>query len=166
MEVMIRRGAAGPKGLGGVNTPARPGIQYAPLMRFDLVDHVVELSGERIVTLKNVSNAEEYLLDHFPTFPVLPGVFMIESMVQAARRLAASIDPANGRHVLGGVRALKYGTFVRPGDTLRVEVTLEKSGESGTLEFKGNGVVIRPGGTAEGAPTAVSGKFSLRPIRV
>ncbi|MFM9959344.1 MAG: hypothetical protein ACKVZJ_14900 [Phycisphaerales bacterium] len=132
-------------------------------MRFELVDAIIERSAERIVTHKNVSAAEEYLQDHFPTFPVLPGVLMIESMVQAARALATANDPKFGRHVLGGVRALKYGTFVRPGDTLRVEVTLEKVHEDGRLDFKGSGSVLRPeAGVGGEAPTAVSGRFWLR----
>src|SRR5262249_58553760 len=56
-------------------------------MHFDLVDRVLEQSPDRIVTLKHVSAAEEYLQDHFPTFPVLPGVMMLEAMVQAGRRM-------------------------------------------------------------------------------
>ncbi len=135
-------------------------------MRFELVDAIIERSAERIVTHKNVSSAEEYLQDHFPTFPVLPGVLMIESLVQAARALAVGNNPGYARHVLGGVRALKYGTFVRPGDTLRVEVTLEKAHDDGRLDFKGSGTVLRPD-AAMGAepPSAVSGRFWLRPVR-
>ena len=112
-------------------------------MHFNLVDAVLEQSADRIVTIKNVSAAEEYLQDHFPTFPVLPGVLMIESLVQAGRRLLSS--RGDGRLVLGGVRALKYGSFVRPGDTLRVEVTLTKSHADGSFDLKGEGTVLRPG---------------------
>lgn len=54
-------------------------------MRFTLVDKVVELEpGRRIVAIKNLSLAEEYLADHFPGFPVMPGVFMLEAMTQAS----------------------------------------------------------------------------------
>ncbi len=146
-------------------------------MRFDLVDRVLERSEGRIVTLKCVSGAEEYLQDHFPTFPVLPGVMMIEAMVQAARRLLEERDPALSRHVLGQVRALKYGAFVRPGDALRVEVILHKSHADGSFEFKGSGEVVRAGstiGAREGgiggeessSQTSVSGRFTLRRLRL
>lgn len=135
-------------------------------MHFDLVDAVLEQSPERIVTLKNVSAAEEYLQDHFPTFPVLPGVLMIEAMVQAARRLLASRDPALERHVLGQVRALKYGTFVRPGDAMRVEVVLQKSAGD-EFDFKGSAEVVRPDQPPDAPrPTSVSGRFLMRPARV
>src|ERR1044071_8866706 len=97
-------------------------------MHFDLVDHVLERTPERITTLKLVSAAEEYLQDHFPTFPVLPGVLMLEAMVQASRRLLEThaSAPKDAPLVLGRVRALKYGRFVKPGCTLRVQVELLK----------------------------------------
>jgi 3-hydroxyacyl-[acyl-carrier-protein] dehydratase len=129
-------------------------------MRFELVDRVVEQSATRIVTLKCVTGGEEYLADHFPTFPVLPGVMMLECMVQAARRL---LDTGAGpRLVLGRVRALKYGRMVKPGDTLRVEVTLHKAGEDGSVDVKGEVGVL---GDPEGAPLAASGRLTMRGAR-
>ena len=57
-------------------------------MRFILLDRVRELeAGKRIVAEKALSLAEEYLADHFPTFPVLPGVLMVEALVQSAAML-------------------------------------------------------------------------------
>ncbi len=134
-------------------------------MHFALVDRVIERSDERIVAVKQVSRAEEYLQDHFADFPVLPGVMMLECLVQAARLLGGE---GMRRHVLGGVRALKYGRFVRPGEALVVEVVRGKT-EGDAVEFKGEGRVVAAGGTAPAgadAPVAVSGRFTLRPVRV
>ena len=101
------------------------------------------------------------LADHFPSFPVLPGVFMLEAMVQSARLL---IPESDQRFVLGGVKALRYGSFVSPGEHLRVEVEMKKfDGELAT--FRGEGKVISPGGEVADADTAVSGRFTMRPVR-
>ena len=139
-------------------------------MHFNLVDKILERSDDpaRIVTIKQVTAAEEYLQDHFPSFPVLPGVLMVESLVQAARALVRDRpETVSTRLVLGGVRALKYGSFVRPGQTLRVEVHLSKANPDGSFEFKGEGTVIGAAPTVTGEPpTAVSGRFTLRPVRI
>lgn len=136
-------------------------------MHFALLDRVLDADDQRIVTLKAVSASEEYLQDHFPTFPVLPGVFMLESMVQAARELLRRRDPALARHVLGSVRALKYGSLVRPGDALRVEASFLKPGDDGAHEFKAVALVVRPDQSPDDpAPVAASGRFSLRPPRL
>lgn len=129
-------------------------------MKFQLIDQVLEDSPDRIVAVKAVTAAEEYLADHFPGFPVLPGVFMVEAMVQAARRLLEG--RGRSRMVLGGVRALRYGSFVRPGESLRVEVSVDREQGDGEVSFRGTGSVIRSDGTSE---TAVSGRFTMRPRR-
>ena len=131
-------------------------------MHFALIDTVLEQSPDRVRAVKQVTLAEEYLQDHFPTFHVLPGVFMLEALVQAARKhLDAQGKP---RMVLGGVKAMRYGSFVRPGEALEVDVQLEKALPDGTFAFKGTGTVRRQGG---GEPeTAVSGRFTLRPLRI
>lgn len=123
-------------------------------MHFNLVDSVLERTADRIVTTKAVSNAEEYLTEHFPSFPVLPGVMMLEAMVQAARTLLAGReDAADGPWVVAEVRNVKYGNMVRPGQVLIV--TVELSGhEDGRWSFKGGGQV--------NGQQAVSGRFVLR----
>lgn len=136
-------------------------------MHFSMVDRVLEQSEERIVTIKLVSNAEEYLRDHFPGFPVLPGVLMLESMVQAGRLLVDPNDAAPLPMVLGGVKALKYGSFVKPGATIRITVTQQKTLDDGAFDLKGDVRLIEAGedGTGE-LPVACSGRFVLRPARV
>jgi len=130
-------------------------------MNFRLIDGVIERGASRLVAFKTVRGDEDYLRDHFPTFPVLPGVLMLEAMVQAARELADPGDRADPPLVLGAVRALKYGRFVGPGETVRVEVTREGEG----LEFRGRvEVEAREGGTGGGV--AASGRITLRPARV
>lgn len=91
-------------------------------MRFTLVDKIVELeAGKRIAAVKNLSLAEEYLADHFPGFPVMPGVFMLEAMTQAGAWLVrASEDFAHSMVTLKEARNVKYASFVEPGQTLRI----------------------------------------------
>ena len=129
-------------------------------MKFLLIDQVLSRTDTSLTAIKNVTAAEEYLGDHFPGFPVLPGVFMLEALTQAARELLKG----RGKHlVLGQVKALRYGSFVRPGEALKVEVTLDKVNEDGSFGLKGQASVVRVDGTAE---TAVSGRFTMRPARI
>ncbi|MFG0292788.1 MAG: beta-hydroxyacyl-ACP dehydratase [Phycisphaerales bacterium JB050] len=132
-------------------------------MHFDLIDAVLEQTEDRIVTLKGVTSAEEYLQDHFPTFPVLPGVMMIEACTQAARRLAEA--ESTDRYTLSQVKALKYGIFVAPGDTMRIEVRLFKRGDDGSIDFKVSASVQKAGGGMGDGANCVSGRITLRPVR-
>jgi 3-hydroxyacyl-[acyl-carrier-protein] dehydratase len=133
-------------------------------MRFELLDQVLEAGPERVVAIKRVSLAEEYLQDHFPGFPILPGVMMLETMVQAARRALIERDPGLSRHVLGEVRALKYGAMVRPGEAIRVEATLSGEPSPGVFAFRGVATLVPGEGSeaAGGARTAASGRFLMR----
>ena len=94
-------------------------------MQFILVDRVTALEkGRRITAVKAVSLAEEYLADHFPNFPVLPGVLMIEALVQTAALLVrVTNDFAQSMVVLREARNIKYRSFVKPGHLLHL--TLE-----------------------------------------
>jgi len=114
-------------------------------VKFNLIDKVESLSDEKIVAVKYVSLAEEYLADHFPTFPVLPGVMMLEAITQAAGWLLhhrRGFDRSMA--VLKEARNVKYGSFVAPGNFLRVEVDFMKdtnAGGAGGATFKAVGVV-------------------------
>src|SRR5262245_12764005 len=111
-------------------------------MRFTLVDRIVEVeSGKRIVAVKSLSLAEEYLADHFPSAPVMPGVMMLEALVQASAWLVRiSEDFAHSVVVLKQARGGKYANFVDPGQTLtgRAEITGQDERET---KFKAQGLV-------------------------
>ena len=94
-------------------------------MRFILFDRVTELvAGERISAVKCVSLSEEYLADHFPSFAVMPGVLMLEALVQTAAMLVRVTNGfAQSMIVLEEARNVKYTSFVKPGDS--VELILE-----------------------------------------
>lgn len=138
-------------------------------MHFSLVDRILEHDQSHLVAMKHVSNAEEYLLDHFPGFPVLPGVMMLEAMVQASRAFhARTAGPSPLPLVLGRVRALKYGRFCKPGSTLRIETSPGKSA-AGEFDFHCEIRIIEPESPSlpiDQLPVAASGRITLRPCRV
>ena len=101
-------------------------------MRFILLDKVTELQvGKRIVAEKALSLAEEYLADHFPAFPVLPGVLMVEAQVQSAAMLVrVTNDFQQSMIVLQEARNIKYKSFLKPGHIMRMEMTAKEIDES------------------------------------
>ncbi|MBU0718676.1 MAG: beta-hydroxyacyl-ACP dehydratase [Planctomycetes bacterium] len=109
-------------------------------MKFGLVDRIVELTrGERIVAVKAVSAAEEYLGDHFPTFPVLPGVLMLEALAEAAAWLVRDAqDFATSIILLREAKNVTYKSFVKPGNLLRVEATCRRLADDSS-DFAGVG---------------------------
>ncbi|MEN1678332.1 MAG: 3-hydroxyacyl-ACP dehydratase FabZ family protein [Planctomycetota bacterium] len=111
-------------------------------MRFWLLDAIEEVEpDQRLLAVKNVSYSEEYLQDHFPEFPVLPGVFMLEAATQAAAWLLRLTDNyADTVIALKEAKNIKYADFVPPGRQLRVEVTQTKK-EPGTASFKVQGTI-------------------------
>lgn len=96
-------------------------------VKFNLIDKIEAVTDGKIVGVKFVSLAEEYLADHFPSFPVLPGVMMLEAATQAAGWLLhRRSDFARSFAVLKEARNVKYGNFVAPGNFLRIEAELMK----------------------------------------
>jgi 3-hydroxyacyl-[acyl-carrier-protein] dehydratase len=111
-------------------------------MRFVLIDRIVDVQpGRSLTAVKNLSLAEEYLADHFPGFPVMPGVLMLEALTQAGAWLIREAeDFAHSVIVLKGARTIKYGSFVEPGRQLQLRVEVQEHGPRET-SFKGKGVI-------------------------
>ena len=126
-------------------------------MKFNLLDQIQTLTDDRIVAVKAVSLGEDYLADHFPTFPVLPGVLMVEAMVQAAAWLIHHRTKFTcSVVVLKEAKNVRYGQFVSPGQTLRVEIDLIRFDE-GFASFKAVGFVVEQATSNGGGTNGGSG---------
>jgi 3-hydroxyacyl-[acyl-carrier-protein] dehydratase len=123
-------------------------------MRFNLVDRILEVeAGKRIRIVKNLTLGEEYLADHFPTFPVMPGVLMLQTLVEAgAWLLRITEDFRHSVIVLREAKNVKYGNFMEPGKNLLVTAEMVESTDTQAV-LKGKGEV-------EGTPT-VSARLTL-----
>jgi|SRR5579884_2862414 len=109
-------------------------------MRFHLIDRVEDVQpGRSLRGVKNLTLGEEYLADHFPTFPVMPGVLMLQTLVEAgAWLLRVSEDFRHSVITLREARNVKYGSFMEPGRQMAVGVELVERGER-TATLKGKG---------------------------
>jgi len=98
---------------------------------FILVDRILNLvPGEMITALKNVTINEPFFQGHFPTYPIMPGVLIVEAMAQAAGVLALESMPAEkqGRPVFFmGLDRVKFRKPVVPGDQLLLKIQILKS---------------------------------------
>ena len=110
-------------------------------MKFILIDRVTELEpGKQLSAVKSVSLAEEYLGDHFPAFPVLPGVLLLEGLIESASWLVRhEQDFANSMVLLETTKNVKYKSFAAPGMQIQYTVTAS-SIEDNTSSFKGVGI--------------------------
>src|SRR5579883_3250084 len=95
---------------------------------FLLVDRIVELEAERIVGIKQVTTNEPFFQGHFPDFPVMPGVLIVEAMAQTAGVLVLHNMPdrQNKLVLLVAVENARFRRPVVPGDTLRMEMKIIK----------------------------------------
>jgi 3-hydroxyacyl-[acyl-carrier-protein] dehydratase len=95
---------------------------------FLLVDRIVELEpGRRAVGVKAVTANEPQFTGHFPGRPIMPGVLMVEALAQAAGVCVLTLDEYRGKlGLFAGIDECRFRRLVVPGDTLRLEVTVEK----------------------------------------
>jgi len=128
-------------------------------MRFVLIDRITELDpGKSITAIKNLTLAEEYLADHFPGFPVMPGVLMLESLTQAGAWLMRQADDfRNSTILLKSARAMKFVNFVAPGRTLKLSLEVHS--------WNGDECTFKAVGTVEDK-TAVSGRLTLERFNI
>ncbi len=98
---------------------------------FLLVDRIVEydIESKRIVGIKGVAATEWYFQGHFPSLPVMPGVLQVEALAQTMAVYVAK-QPGFGDRIglFAGIDDVRFKRIVAPGDTLRLEVTMEKLG--------------------------------------
>ncbi|HUS18208.1 MAG TPA: 3-hydroxyacyl-ACP dehydratase FabZ [Terriglobales bacterium] len=112
---------------------------------FLLIDRIVELEPKkRIVALKNVSINEPHFNGHFPGFPIMPGVLIVEAMAQAGGALLMTEIPDRDHQlmVFTGIERAKFRKMVVPGDQLRIEVEV--------LAWRSNAVKMQGTATVDG----------------
>lgn len=148
-----------------------------------LVDRVLEVNPpNRIVALKNVSINEPVFMGHFPHYPVMPGVLIIEALAQAAAilsfaALGKQVD-SNSVYYFAGIDNARFKRPVGPGDQLRLEVELQRE-MRGIGKFKARALVegnlaaeadllcayrrITPSVSAASAPVNVAGSTGAQP---
>jgi len=115
---------------------------------FLLVDRIVEYDpdAKRIVGIKGITSSEWYFAGHFPGLPVMPGVLQVEALAQTMAVYVAK-QPGFGDRIglFAGIEDVRFKRIVAPGDTLRLEVTMEKLG---SRFGKGRGVATVDGEVA------------------
>lgn len=128
-------------------------------MRFCLLDRITDLQrGSKITAVKLLRAEEDYLKDHFPRFPVMPGVLMLEAMYQAGAWLVrSSEDFKHAAVLLKEARNVKYSDFVTPGKELVVTAEILKEDATSTT--------LKAAGTVDGNP-AVSARLILEKFNV
>ena len=123
-------------------------------MRFIQLNGITLLEpGKRIEAYRSLEADEDYLRDHFPRFPVMPGVLMLEALFQASAILVrATEDFQSGLVLLREAKNVKFADFVQPGQTLQITAEIVK--------VDGPRFVVKATGT-KGETTAVSGRLII-----
>jgi 3-hydroxyacyl-[acyl-carrier-protein] dehydratase len=111
-------------------------------MRFLLVDHITDWKSDGLIRgLKNIAMSEDYLEFHFPRTPVMPGVLLLEAMVQLAGWLEARVSGFEKWFLMHRIRKCSFYGFALPGDQVELEVRLLGSADSKTRAYKGIGEI-------------------------
>lgn len=94
-------------------------------MRFLMVDRIIEMApGESIIAEKALSASEELFRDHFPGFPVVPGVLLTEMMAQAAGKCLNAQRQSHELAVLLEIRSARFRQWVKPGEVARIQAKI------------------------------------------
>jgi len=107
-------------------------LKYLPhRYPFLLIDRVLKIElAKSIVALKNVTMNEPFFTGHFPEFPVMPGVLILEALAQAAGVLfykSTNLTPKDGILLFAGIDNARFRRMVQPGDQLRLEIEVLRS---------------------------------------
>lgn len=140
-------------GFGEAGAAPKVGVRTCR-MRYHLIDRVLDVDlGKSLRASKQLTLGEEYLADHFPTFPVMPGVLMLQALVEAGSWLVRFTRDFNPSVLaLREAKNVKYGSFFAPGN--RMTATVEWVSEAdGLFCFKGRGEV--------NGQTTVAASFSI-----
>ena len=90
-------------------------------MRFILVDEILEMQpGRRVRAARFISPDEDYFRDHFPGFPIVPGVLLTEMMAQTAGKCLDAENPDRGKSMLARINTANFREWVRPGQTAMI----------------------------------------------
>lgn len=132
----------------------------AKMKTFSFIDKVVEVKkGQSLTALFTLHGNEEFLKDHFPGFPIMPGVLLLESLKQAGSELLRQTS-GSGPHRLVDVQAAKFGQFVKPGTQLKLFVQLVRF-ENARADFEGRVDWLDGLG---GSGKAISANFALTSV--
>jgi 3-hydroxyacyl-[acyl-carrier-protein] dehydratase len=103
-------------------------------MRCLLVDKITECEpGKRIAGIKNVTMSENFLQDHFPGFPVMPGVLQVEAVLQLASWLIFAATGFTRKLRLVSLKSIKFREFIVPGDQMRIEAAVTRQDAAGVV---------------------------------
>lgn len=100
-------------------------------MRFVLVDRILELDpGREITATRFIDPEEDYFKDHFPGFPVVPGVLLTEMMAQTAGKCLDAEHRPRGKAMLAEIRSARFRHWVRPQETVLISATVRTNREA------------------------------------